>query len=55
MALIATTLAAAMTATDKQMTVAAATSLVPGLIGLIDGEYVQIAKSYTIASVTVPF
>jgi hypothetical protein len=54
MALINTTLAAACAATDKQITVAAATSLLPGLLLLIDGEFMNITKAYTIGSVTVP-
>jgi hypothetical protein len=54
MALINTTLAAACTATDKQITVASATSLLPGLLVLIDGEYMNITKAYTVGSVTVP-
>ncbi len=54
MALANTTLASACSATDKQLTVAAATSLLPGLMATCDGEVMQIAKSYTIGSVTVP-
>lgn len=54
MALANTTLAAACTDTDKQITVASATSLLPGLNLLIDGEFMLITKAYTIASVTVP-
>jgi len=54
MALANTTLAAACSATDKQITVAAATSLVAGLNLLIDGEFMQITKGYVVGSVTVP-
>jgi hypothetical protein len=54
MALINTTLAGACTATDKQITVASAASLLPGLIAICDGELMQITKGYTIGSVTVP-
>ncbi len=54
MALANTTLGAACTSTDKQITVASATSLLPGLIATCDGEVMQIAKSYTVGSVTVP-
>lgn len=54
MALVNTTLGAAVAVLDKQITVASATSLLPGLYGAVDGEVIQIAKSYTLASVTVP-
>lgn len=54
MALANTTLAAAATATDKQFTVASATSLVAGLYGAVDGEVFQITKSYVVGSTTVP-
>ncbi len=56
MALANTTLAAACSATDKQITVASATSLVAGLtLTLSTGEEtMQIAKSYVVGSTTVP-
>jgi len=54
MALASTTLGAACTSTDKQITVASATSLVAGLLGCVDGEVVQITKGYTVGSTTVP-
>jgi hypothetical protein len=54
MALANTTLAAAATATDKQFTVASATSLTAGLYGAVDGEVFQISKAYVVGSVTVP-
>lgn len=54
MALANTTLASACTATDKQITVASATSLAAGLLVYIDGEFMVITKAYTVGSVTVP-
>lgn len=54
MALANTTLSAACALTDKQITVASATSLAVGLLGAVDGEVFQIAKSYTVGSTTVP-
>jgi hypothetical protein len=54
MALANTTLASACAALDKQITVASATSLVPGLMLLVDGEFMQITKAYVTASTTVP-
>jgi hypothetical protein len=53
-ALANTTLASACAALDKQITVASATSLVPGLMLLVDGEFMQITKAYVTGSVTVP-
>jgi hypothetical protein len=53
MALANTTLAAACTSTDKQITVASATSIQPGLWATCDGEVMQVAKSYTVGSTTV--
>lgn len=54
MALANTTLTAACSATDKQITVAAATSLAAGLSLLIDGEFMLITKAYVVGSLTVP-
>ena len=54
MSLANTTLGAACAATDKQITVASATSLVAGLLGAVDGEFMQISKGYTVGSTTVP-
>ena len=54
MALANTTLGAACALTDKQLTVASATSLAAGLFGTVDGEWVQITKGYTVGSTTVP-
>lgn len=54
MALANTTLSAAFSATDKQFTVASASSLAAGLYGCVDGEVVQITKAYVVASTTVP-
>jgi hypothetical protein len=54
MALANTTLAAACTATDKQITVASATSLAAGLSLLVDAEFMLITKAYVVGSVTVP-
>ena len=54
MALANTTLAAACSATDKQITVASATSLAAGLSLLINGEFMLITKAYVVGSVTVP-
>lgn len=56
MALALTTLAAACSATDKQITVASATSLVAGLILTVSSgeETMQITKAYVVGSTTVP-
>ena len=54
MALANTTLGAACALTDKEITVASATSLLPGLLAYCDGEFMQITKAYTVGSVTVP-
>lgn len=54
MALANTTLGAAFSATDKQLTVASATSLAAGLFGCVDGEVVQITKAYVVGTTTVP-
>lgn len=54
MALANTTLSAACSATDKQLTVASATSLAAGLYCAVDGEFMQITKSYVVGSTTVP-
>lgn len=54
MALANTTLAAACSATDKQITVASATSLAAGLSVLVDGEMMLITKAYVVGSVSVP-
>ena len=54
MALANTTLGAACAATDKQITVAAATSLAAGISLLINGEFMLITKAYVVGSLTVP-
>lgn len=54
MALANTTLGAACTATDKQLTVASATSILAGLYATCDGEVFQVTKGYTVGSTTVP-
>ncbi len=54
MSLANTTLGAACTATDKQLTVASATSIAVGLWATCDGEVFQVTKGYTVGSTTVP-
>ena len=54
MALANTTLGAAAAATDKSITVAAATSIAAGLYCTCDGEVMQVTKAYVVASTTVP-
>jgi hypothetical protein len=54
MALANTTLAAAATITDKQITVASATSIAVGLLAYVDGEFMQVTKGYVAGSVSVP-
>jgi len=47
MALVTTTLAAAVAITDNVITVASATSLTAGRLIRIDGEYMEINQAYT--------
>lgn len=54
MALVETTLGAACAATDASITVASATSVAAGVIIRCDDELMQVAKSYVLASTTVP-
>jgi hypothetical protein len=53
MALANTTLSSAAAATDKQIVVASASNLVPGLLAFCNGEILQITKSY-VSGTTVP-
>lgn len=54
MALAETTLSTAAAAADTKIVVASATSIVAGRLLQIDGEMMQVAQSYTLASTTVP-
>ncbi len=54
MALVETTLGAACAATDASITVASATSVAAGVIIRCDDELMKVAKSYVLASTTVP-
>jgi len=54
MALAETTLAAAAAVNDTEITVASATSVAAGRLVQVDGELMQVGKSYVAASVTVP-
>jgi len=54
MALANTTLGAACTATDKQVTVASASNLAAGLLATVNGEAMLITKGYVVGSLTVP-
>jgi hypothetical protein len=53
-ALANTTLSSACALTDKQIVVASATSIAPGMLAVCDGEIMQVTKGYVIASTTVP-
>jgi hypothetical protein len=54
MALVTTTLSAAVASTDASITVASATSIVAGRIIQIDGERMVVTRAYVNASTTVP-
>lgn len=54
MALVTTTLGAAMAAGDTKATVASATSVAAGRVVLVDGEYMVVRSSYVSGSTTVP-
>lgn len=53
MALANTTLSSAIALLDKQIVVASATSVVPGLILTVDGETMQVTKAY-VSGTTIP-
>jgi len=54
MALTATTLSSAVALTDKSIVVASATGFAAGAYVKVDGEFMQVDKSYTSGSTTVP-
>ena len=54
MALTTTTLSSALGATDRNMTVASATGFAVGYKAIIDGEFVEVDKSYNGTSTTIP-
>lgn len=54
MALVETTLSAACASTDASLTVASATSIAAGVLIRCDDELMMVAKSYVLASTTVP-
>lgn len=54
MALANTTLSSACALTDKQIVVASATNLLPGLLWFCNGEVGQITKAYVVGATTVP-
>jgi hypothetical protein len=54
MALVATTLSSACSASDNFIVVASATSIAPGVIVKIDEEMMKVTNAYVLASTTVP-